>query len=125
MAKDDNLLDTRLIDRNIRKGLIKQSELDTLLKKLPDDEANAEFVTLNLEDSEITSEASSVVAATIFLLRSIDGAVVVRTRDVGRGGTPRQGGTHQRSDHSGGGGGDPQGHDSHRARQDHGHWAQR
>ncbi|MBK8591736.1 MAG: hypothetical protein IPN77_21970 [Sandaracinaceae bacterium] len=44
MSSSDQLLDKRILDRNITKGLVTQKEVDKHLAALPDKSANAEYV---------------------------------------------------------------------------------
>ncbi|MGE3758733.1 MAG: hypothetical protein AB7H97_13310 [Pseudobdellovibrionaceae bacterium] len=45
--------DKRVSDRYIEKGQLKESDIDSHLKQLPDDSANAEWVQLDMEESDI------------------------------------------------------------------------
>lgn len=47
-------IDRRTADRYIEKGLIKKSDYDSYLKSLPDDSANATWVQMDLEETEIS-----------------------------------------------------------------------
>lgn len=44
MSSSDQLLDKRILDRNLAKGLVTQKEVDKHLAALPDKSANAEYV---------------------------------------------------------------------------------
>jgi hypothetical protein len=46
-------IDKRTVDRYVEKGQIKKSELESHLKALPDDTANADWVEMDLEEEEI------------------------------------------------------------------------
>ena len=46
------LMDKRVIERNLGKGLISQKEVEAHLKKLPDLEAEAEELILDVHDDE-------------------------------------------------------------------------
>ncbi len=39
-------LDTRMVERNLARGVVTAQEADTHTKNLPDDAANAEYITL-------------------------------------------------------------------------------
>lgn len=45
-AVEAKKLDTRMVERNISRGVIAAKDQDTALKALPDDSANAEYVSL-------------------------------------------------------------------------------
>jgi len=59
MGSDSKLMDTRIVRRNVKRGLISQKEVDTHIKNLPDEKDNAEFVTIDLENSEISEVPSN------------------------------------------------------------------
>lgn len=44
MAYSDNLIDKRIVGRNIRKGVVSKKDLDKQLAQLPDRADNAEYV---------------------------------------------------------------------------------
>lgn len=44
---DFKKLDVRLVERNVGRGVISQDDLDKAIKKLPDDEENAEWVSID------------------------------------------------------------------------------
>jgi len=46
-AVDFKKLDVRMVERNIARGVISQDDLEKALRKLPDDEENAEWVSLD------------------------------------------------------------------------------
>ncbi len=49
-------LDSRILERNIAKGVIQLSDVEKHLKSLPDDASNAEYVTLEeLRDDDSNS----------------------------------------------------------------------
>ncbi len=48
--------DKRTIDRYIDKGQIKRADVDSYLKSLPDDAANATYVEMDLEDEEMGAD---------------------------------------------------------------------
>jgi hypothetical protein len=51
-ASNEKILDTRVVERNKAKGLITQEQYNKSLEKLPDDAANAEFLTIDqIQDS--------------------------------------------------------------------------
>ena len=56
MRKDstprDMLLDRRVVERNIRKGIVTREEYDTFLRELGDTADNAESVTARLGEEE-------------------------------------------------------------------------
>lgn len=49
-------VDRRTVDRYMEKGLIKEAELNTYLKGLPDDAANAQWVQMDLHDAEFSED---------------------------------------------------------------------
>lgn len=54
-------LDTRMIERNVARGVISQDDVEKALKKLPDDAANADWIsieTLADDQSEMDSIAN-------------------------------------------------------------------
>lgn len=53
MSFKGKLYDKRVTDRYIEKGMLKQSELDAHKKALPDDTANADWVQLDMEETDI------------------------------------------------------------------------
>jgi len=57
MHDKEKLLDVRVIERNLRKGLVSQKELDTHLNKLPDMQKEAE--TLIVEPPDDGAEADA------------------------------------------------------------------
>lgn len=60
MAKefDEKLYDRRVIEKNIRSGVISQKDHERFLKSLEDDEENAENVTITLASSGQTPKGS-------------------------------------------------------------------
>ncbi len=48
--------DKRTVDRYIDRGVIKDSDLKSRLKNLPDDEANAQWIELDLSDAEVAEQ---------------------------------------------------------------------
>ena len=56
MRKDstprDMLLDRRVVERNIRKGIVTREEYDTFLRELGDASANAESITARLGEED-------------------------------------------------------------------------
>lgn len=61
MAQDTNekLFDTRIVERNLKKGLVPQKEYETYLKKLPDEKDNFDLVPIedeNAQDSNLSEE---------------------------------------------------------------------
>lgn len=57
---EPKMTDRRTLDRYVAKGLVKQSEIDSHVKALPDDTANAQWVTIDLDEAEV-GEGSEVV----------------------------------------------------------------
>lgn len=55
-VKDGTCFDRRTVGRYIGKGMITQKNYDDHLKNLPDDEANGEWVKLDLVDAEISDD---------------------------------------------------------------------
>ena len=55
-TKDGTSFDRRTVGRYIAKGSITQKLYDDHLKNLPDDEANGEWVKLDLVDAEISDD---------------------------------------------------------------------
>ncbi len=58
MEKNPRLYDSRIVDRNVAKGLVKDSELKAHLAQLPDDANNLEWVSYDLEESEVEESGS-------------------------------------------------------------------
>ena len=60
MRKDstprDMLLDRRVVERNIRKGIVTREEYDTFLRELGDASANAESITARLGEEDPVDE---------------------------------------------------------------------
>ena len=57
MAKmDDQVVDKRIVERNIQKGLLTRDALEKHLAKLPDVADNAEYVSVESEEDAATSE---------------------------------------------------------------------
>jgi hypothetical protein len=48
--------DKRVMDRYAEKGIIKESDIKSRLKALPDDTANAEWIELDVGDTEIADD---------------------------------------------------------------------
>lgn len=63
MRKDstprDMLLDRRVVERNIRKGIVTREEYETFLRQLGDTADNAEAVAAKLGEDEIDDEDES------------------------------------------------------------------
>ncbi len=53
-ALESKKLDTRVVERNLVRGVIAQADLDKNLKALPDDSANAEYT--NLEELKLRAD---------------------------------------------------------------------
>lgn len=53
-AVDLKKMDTRMIERNVARGVISQDDVEKALKKLPDDAENAEYIEI---DSLIDTES--------------------------------------------------------------------
>lgn len=51
-------IDRRTVDRYMDKGQIKRSDFDSYMKALPDDAANATWVQMDLEETEISGRTS-------------------------------------------------------------------
>jgi hypothetical protein len=51
------LLDRRVVERNIRKGIVTREEYDTFLRELGDAADNAESITARLGDDEVVDAA--------------------------------------------------------------------
>lgn len=47
------LYDRRVLERNVRKGLVKNNDFQSYMKSLPDETNNAQWVQLDLHDSEL------------------------------------------------------------------------
>lgn len=56
MAINKRPFDRRVTDRYLEKGQIKDSEVNSHMKGLPDDANNAQYVQMDLHDAEITGE---------------------------------------------------------------------
>lgn len=52
MAVPDFLLDKRIVERNIAKGLVKRQDLTKAISKLPDVESNSEPCVLDAPEEE-------------------------------------------------------------------------
>ena len=52
--------DRRTVDRYVEKGLLKATDYQSFLKSLPDDAENAQWVQLDMDDSEISHRANGV-----------------------------------------------------------------
>lgn len=50
---DKKVFDRRVVERNVRKGVVKHAEYQSYLKSLPDETNNAQWVQLDLHDSEL------------------------------------------------------------------------
>lgn len=51
--------DSRTSERYLKKGAISQKEYDSFVKALPDDEANANWVQMDLHETELSSESGN------------------------------------------------------------------
>lgn len=51
--------DKRIVDRYVAKGLVKGNELESYMKALPDETANAQFVELDLHDTDLSDDGNS------------------------------------------------------------------
>jgi hypothetical protein len=64
MRKDstprDMLLDRRVVERNIRKGIVTREEYDTFLRELGDTADNAETIAARLGEDEAVEEVDEV-----------------------------------------------------------------
>jgi hypothetical protein len=49
-------LDSRTSDRYLKKGIVSQKDFDAHIKNLPDEEANATFVQMDLHDTGFSSD---------------------------------------------------------------------
>jgi hypothetical protein len=58
---DSKKLDTRMVERNLSRGVIAPKEVEDALKKLPDDAENAEYVEIAslVDDSSEPSAGNS------------------------------------------------------------------
>ncbi|MBN2344159.1 MAG: hypothetical protein JXX29_08815 [Deltaproteobacteria bacterium] len=52
MNEKARLLDKRVIERNLNKGLVTQTEVDEYLSNLPDMESKSELLVLDTDDSD-------------------------------------------------------------------------
>jgi hypothetical protein len=63
MRKDstprDMLLDRRVVERNIRKGIVTREEYDTFLRELGDTAENSELITARLGEDEPAADAAA------------------------------------------------------------------
>lgn len=57
MATSDHLLDKRIVDRNLKKGLVSKKDLEKHLSSLKDSEDNAEWVDPTAEPEELEAAA--------------------------------------------------------------------
>ena len=63
MAKmDDQIVDKRIVERNIQKGLLTRDALEKHLAKLPDAADNAEYVSVD-EENDAAPEAEGAEGA--------------------------------------------------------------
>lgn len=51
--------DKRTVDRYIERGVVKEADLKSRLKSLPDETANAEWIELDMSDAEVAESAVS------------------------------------------------------------------
>jgi hypothetical protein len=57
--ENKKLFDTRVVNQNIQKGLIKEADLKAHLKTLPDEKSNATWIEMDIHDttnSDLNSE---------------------------------------------------------------------
>jgi|GEM_PF-2117933 len=52
------LFDLRVVRRNLEKGLIRESDYQSFLKRLPDEQNNAEWVQMDIYDTDLAEEAT-------------------------------------------------------------------
>lgn len=52
-AVDSKKFDTRMVERNILRGVANKEDLDKVLKTLPDDAENAEFISVESLMAEV------------------------------------------------------------------------
>lgn len=52
MSYPEFLIDKRVIERNLKKGIVEQKELEKLLSRLPDVQDNAEACQTDVDDDE-------------------------------------------------------------------------
>jgi hypothetical protein len=62
MAYDRFLIDKRVVDRNIAKGLVDPNEYKRIVESLPDTEQNCVHVSLDGESASAVSSSSSSVS---------------------------------------------------------------
>ena len=53
---DYKLYDRRTFDRYLEKGIVKRADWDSYLKNLPDESDNAQWVQMDLEETELSHE---------------------------------------------------------------------
>lgn len=54
-AVEQKKLDVRLVERNISRGVVSQADVDQAVKALPDDAANASYVSIDSIMAELDS----------------------------------------------------------------------
>ena len=67
-------IDVRLVERNLANGTLDRKEYEKHLKSLSDDENNGEWVSLDLEETEISENPTSEIASEIASEISSDAA---------------------------------------------------
>jgi hypothetical protein len=63
MAEMKQKMDVRTYSRYVEKGMIKDAEVQSFLKSLPDETDNAVWVDLTVEDAELGADSDDVEAA--------------------------------------------------------------
>jgi len=58
-AVEQKKLDTRVVERNMQRGVVSASDVEKATKNLPDDAENADWVTLEALAAEEDSESRS------------------------------------------------------------------
>ena len=49
---DKKLYDTRILSKNLQKGLIKEADLKAHIKSLPDESANAQWIEMDIHETD-------------------------------------------------------------------------
>lgn len=52
-------LDKRVVDRYLKKGLVSEKEFEKHMKELPDEEVNAEWVSIGMDEAELSDSGYS------------------------------------------------------------------
>ncbi len=59
VAVEEKKLDTRMVERNLTRGIVQQDDVKKAVSALPDDSANAEWVSIESLAADESGDASS------------------------------------------------------------------